>query len=372
MLGRFRRFSVRPTTAVIVTASILALAALEVWVLTLPFLADWPVALPGGWNARESSILLDLILVLPAMTILLLWVWSQPRFVTTGPRLPRWLKPWIRPKRLLYLLIPYALAQLSALDLGLGQILAAAAGLAVIGEIFAFGLLTVKVAQLTRATRQVWRQGYSFTTALSTGVERTFGALPIVPAMRLAIFEVAQIYHLTLGWFARRPAGVRRFTYHRHRDETMMIGVTLMIVIEAIPIHVVVHHYSPLAAWILTGLHVYSLLWTIGFLVSVRQRPHELSATRLRLSTGLWSEAVVELANVKEVIDARGSEGAPDEGSAEESGPVGKFGSRHDVTLELHEPVKVYELFGAGEEVKSIRIGLDGPEEFLEALGMGR
>lgn len=364
MLRRLRSFNGSPTTAVVVPAFVVAVAALEVWVLTLPFLADWPVALPAGWNAREASILLDLILVLPAMAALLLWVWSQPRFVTAGPKLPRWLRPWIKPQRLLYLLIPYALAQLSAPDLGLGHILAGIAGLAIIGEIVAFGILAVKLTQLSRVTRQARLHGYSFTTALAVGLERTFGASQLVPAMGLVTFELAQIYHFTIGWFARRPSGARTFTYHRHRDETLWFGLTLMIVIEAVPIHVVVHHYSTVAAWILTGLHAYSLLWTLGLLVSVRQRPHVLRGTRLRLSTGLFSEAVVELSNVREVIDARGEEAEP----TEEDEQVGKFGSRHDVTLELHEPVRVHELFGGGEEVSIIHIGLDAPDEFLEAL----
>lgn len=369
----------RPNTALIVTATVLALATVEVWALSPPVLAEWPVALPAGWSARESSILFDLILVLPLMAATLVWVWSRPRFVLTGPKLPQWLtwlRPWIRPRRLLYLLIPYAIAQLSALELGLGHILAAVAGLAIIGEIFALGVMAAKLVQIVRATRVERRAGYSFTAAIAVATEKAFGVVPLGPAMRLAVFEVTQIYHLTAGWFVpRKPAGAHTFTYHRRRDETLMIAFSMIIVIEAVPLHAVVHHYSPLAAWILTGLHVYSLLWTLGDLAAARQRPHTLSGSALRLSQGLWREAVVELGNIRAVIDARQAEAeqsaATDAGGDDDdSGTAATFGSRHDVTLELREPIAVYGLVGSRQGVTTVRLALDEPDEFLEELSV--
>ena len=372
MFRAVKRFRFRPSTALIVTGLLVALAAVEVWALSLPVLAEWPVGLPAGWNARDSSILFDLMLVLPLFVVLLAWVWSTPRFVTTGPRIPRWLRPWIRPKRLLYLLIPYAIAQLSSLELGLGQVLVAVAGLAVLGEIFAFGVLAVKLTQLTRATRHAQGEGYSFSTALTAATERTFGALPIVPVMRLAVVEVPQLFNLTAGWFTgfftRRRASVTTFTYHRRRDETVFIGLSIFVFIEAVPVHVVVHHYSAWGAWLATALHIYTLLWTMGDLASVRQRPHRLAGNRLRLSQGLWQESVVELANIRAVVDARGLE--PDKADKRKDGEDGlvTFGSRHDVTLELAEPVAVYGLMIGRVEATTIHLALDDPDAFLAAL----
>ena len=369
MFRAVKRAGFRPSTALIVTLLVVALAAVEGWVLTLPVLVVGPGGLPAGWNARDSSILFDLILVLPLFVLLLAWVWSTPRFVTTGPRIPRWLRPWIKPKRLLYLLIPYAIAQLSALELGLGSILAAVAGLAVIGEIAAFGLFAAKLTQLTRATRGAQREGYSFVTALTVATERTFGALPIVPAMRLAVTEVAQLHSLTAGWFRRsRRDGVTTFTYHRRRDETLFIGLSIFVVIEAVPIHVVVHHYSAWGAWIATALHIYTLLWTLGDLASVRQRPHRLEGTKLRLSQGLWQEAVVDLGNVSAVVDARALVQDEKAKPAEDDEGVMTFGSRHDGTLELKEPVAVYGLTFVRGQATTIQLALDDPDAFLAAL----
>ncbi|MFA5551849.1 MAG: hypothetical protein WDA03_09555 [Trueperaceae bacterium] len=372
MFRAVKRAGFRPSTALIVTLLVLALAAVEVWALTLPVLAEWPVGLPAGWNARDSSILFDLILVLPLFVLLLAWVWSTPRLTTTGPRIPRWLRPWIKPRRLLYLLIPYAIAQLSALELGLGAILAGVAGLAIIGEVAAFGLLAVKLTQLTRATHRARIEGYSFSTSLTTAMERTFGALPIAPVMRLAVFEVTQLFNLTAGWFTRgQRDGVTTFTYHRRRDETLFIGLSIFVVIEAVPIHVVVHHYSAWGAWLATALHVYTLLWTLGDLASVRQRPHRLAGTKLWLSQGLWQEAVVDLGNVRAVVDARGLVEDERAKPAEEDDSVMSFGSRRDVTLELKEPVAVYGLTFGRVGVATIQLALDDPDAFLAALTRG-
>lgn len=75
----------------------------------------------------------------------------------------------------------------------------------------------------------------------------------------------------------------------------------------------------------------------------------------------------MELSNVRAVIDARGHQeecgaGQPASGSAE------SFGSRHDVTLELHEPVTVHGLTFGRKEVLSIHLTLDDPDAFLAEL----
>jgi hypothetical protein len=187
--------------------------------------------------------------------------------------------------------------------------------------------------------------------------------------MRLAVTEVAQLHNLTAGWFTRgRRDGVTTFTYHRRRDETLFIGLSIFVVIEAVPIHVVVHHYSAWGAWIATALHIYTLLWTLGDLASVRQRPHRLEGAKLRLSQGLWQEAVVDLGNVSAVVDARALVQNEKAKPAEDDEDVMTFGSRHDVTLELKEPIAVYGLTFGRVEATTIQLALDDPDAFLAAL----
>lgn len=356
------------SAALFVSALAVVIVAVEVWALSLPALAAWQVGWPAGWNARALGILLDLLIVVPLATLLLVQVWRRSVTATgLADVLPPWVKGWIRPRRLLYLLLPLAVAYLGQLELGLGALLAGVAGLAVIGELIAFGALAVKLTQLVRATRALRLDGYSVPIAVLRAAGKVFGfaAPPVLFVLRLAILEVTQLYYVTLGWLRRRRReGDLTFTYHRRRDETTLIGLLLMVSIEAVPVHLLLHHFSQVAAWIMTALHVYSALWVLGMLAAVRQRPVTLSGRRLRLAWGLFSEAVVDLGNLKDVRDVRD---APEPPAVDAS-----FGSRLDVVLELEEPVTVYGLFGDAEEARTLSLALDEPTEFLEAVSAAR
>lgn len=354
----------RRPVALLTSAAVLVLVAVEAWVLSLPLLADMPAPVPAGWSARDASLLLDLLVLAPLLTLVLVRVWRRPG-TTPGGALPGWLRSWLRPRRLLYLLLPPLFAVLMRSDLGWGEALTAVAGLAVLLEVLAFGVLAVKVAQVGRATRAARRAGHSLPTALGIATGQAFGDLPIVPALRLATLELAQVYYLTCGWL-RRPTrpGQRAFTHHRRRDETVLVAIAIIITIETVPVHVVVHQFSALVAWILTGLHAYSLIWTLGVLAAARQRPVVLGDGWLRLTDGLWSEAVVAVENLRSVTDARAVEALP--------APDASFGPRSDVLLELERPVLVHGAFGRAREARTLTLALDEPGAFLKALQAAR
>ncbi len=115
------------------------------------------------------------------------------------------------------------------------------------------------------------------------------------------------------GSWSRQAGGKRRraraFTSHGSEDDTVFVAVALAICIEIVPIHFLMHMYSPLAAWILTALSGYSLLWVLGDMAARRNRPHQLGAKWLRLSYGLRWEAVVPLGAI---VAVHGAEEAPE------------------------------------------------------------
>src|SRR5690625_2736946 len=252
--GHVLRLPGRPRAAPL-TALIAAVVAMEVWALSLPLLGRTPSPLPAGWSARDASILFHLNLVLPLLVVALIAGWRRPAAAGRGIAVPGWLRPWIRPRRLLYLLVPPLLAYLARLELGLGELVAGVAALAVIGEVVAFALASVLLVRMVRATRAARAEGYTLPTSVMVAAGKALPLSPFVPALRMALYEITQLYYLTVGWFrpARHPVGrgaARTFTYHRRRDETLFLGLIIFVTIEAVPVHVVVGHYSQLAAWI--------------------------------------------------------------------------------------------------------------------------
>lgn len=102
-----------------------------------------------------------------------------------------------------------------------------------------------------------------------------------------------------LWWTLRRrrdvPPGAATFSY------SSRIGVMLWVAIALTPVEVGVVHLLlpwPAARWALVVLSVVTLLVTVGFALSLGQRPHTLDRGELRLRFSFLREVVVPVADV--------------------------------------------------------------------------
>lgn len=301
----------------------MTLAVAEVWALQQPAIVTNP--------NFGLVVTLDLAVVLPAMCFLLL-------------RRRRPLTPSVLVSGMIFGGFVSALL-LRVYGHTRSHTLVVLIGLELLSLVF-FG---TKIVTFVRRVRADLRMGEPLEQTLRRSLETTYAGLPALP-------EVFLIYYGVFGSFRRTPPErPHTFSYHRSQDTTVSLALMLIIALEVVPLHVLVHSWSSVAAWLLTGLSLYTLLWLLGDLQALRLKPITLTPTRLRLYTGLRWQAEVALDNIAAVT------------TAEPTAACINFSisrSKPQLYLLLKRPASVFGVFGRRTEVTCIGICVDEPERF--------
>ena len=94
--------------------------------------------------------------------------------------------------------------------------------------------------------------------------------------------EISIFHYAIAGWRGKAPTGPRVFSYHRENTYvTLAVALLMVMFVELFAVHALVHvFWSRLAAWILTGLTVYGIVWFLGDLHAIRLRPILLAISR--------------------------------------------------------------------------------------------
>jgi hypothetical protein len=114
-------------------------------------------------------------------------------------------------------------------------------------------------------------------------------AIPFATAARVLAGELSILYYA----FAVRakpdvPPGARAFALHKRSgaaDLIMLVGIGSLI--EAAPVHLVIAHWNPKAAWAMTALSLYGALWACALGRSFALRPTLVSEREILVRFGL-------------------------------------------------------------------------------------
>jgi hypothetical protein len=159
-----------------------------------------------------------------------------------------------------------------------------------------------------------------------------------------------------------RHAGM---TYHRGTfGLALALAFTPVVVTEAAAMHLLLR--GGIAAWILTALHAYALLWLWGFFLGPRAYPHRVGTTTAVLRDGPMYRVRLPLSAVTAVTARTERVG---NALTERDGAVllGARG-RVDVWLELAEPVKVQRPCHEPLTTNHLAVASDDPDALVEHL----
>jgi hypothetical protein len=328
-----------PLFAVIV----IALCGVELWVVSSP-------AFPSAASPLALVITLDLLLGIPLLFYGLV----------------------MRP----YRLSPIAVAPIFLLAVVLAgyilppdgrRYLDAAAMLLPLLELALLAAFLWKARALYRRYRHARNKHMYFTEALETSVQATFGANL---AFKLITLELTLMFLAFFGWFMTfRTADpqAKVFSYHRKSLYTVVFLVFLVLmIVETVGFHLLIQHWSPLLAWILTGSSIYTIFWLIGDFNATRLHPIVLANATLHLRSGLRWSAALPLADIVEVQK-------PKQRDAKSPGylSLARAGQPQLVLL-LRRPARVEGLFGRVKQVSRIGLFLDEVGAFREELARQR
>lgn len=142
----------------------------------------------------------------------------------------------------------------------------------------------------------------------------------------------------------------------------ILAGIMIAIVIELMAGHLLLHLWSPIAAWIHTAIGLYGTLWLIGDYRAMRFRPIRLSDGALHIRCGLRWSVHVPLSEIA-AIEPAGRRHANEEGYLDASP---SWSPRQ--TIRLKHPVVAEGPYGIRKNVQVLGIQLDEPDRLRNAL----
>lgn len=189
------------------------------------------------------------------------------------------------------------------------------------------------------------------------------GLVPPGAVSRALAGELSALYY-AFAWKARvdAPSDARVFTLDRNsgvRDLFLLIGCASLIELPAV--HLVASHWSRLAAWILTGLGIYSAIWILAISRSFRLRPAYVTGEQVVIRMGLLFSLIVP----KKCIRAVSSR--PEAIGRNDVFVFPKFAGPN-VFIEFTDPVVAERLFGFRRKVNALGLCADEAEFLLHNL----
>jgi hypothetical protein len=170
------------------------------------------------------------------------------------------------------------------------------------------------------------------------------------------------LYYAVVGPFLRRSARDNEFSYTETSGlGALVLALAILVVMEGIPAHFMIHSWSAKGAWVHAALDGYVLIWTTAAYQAARLRPVTIERGRLLVRASILWTAEIPLATIEAVrpIAARPS--------GQEVLCVA-LGAAPNVLLTMNEPVAVRGPFGTRKLVRQIALFVDEPARLTSAL----
>ena len=178
-------------------------------------------------------------------------------------------------------------------------------------------------------------------------------------------FEISVFYYGFINW-KKRKLQDHEFSYHKKSGTVAVLAVLIGIVwIETFVTHILLEMWSPLAAWILTGLSLYTGFQLFGTLRSLSKRPISIEKDTLHLRFGIIGEACIPLGNIDQL--AFSSKQFPQDEHIRKLSPLGDL-ENHNVLIHLKETATLQGLYGMKKKCRTIALHVDEKESFKKAL----
>lgn len=124
-------------------------------------------------------------------------------------------------------------------------------------------------------------------------------ASAVIPYRRLAEIaaaEIAVFYYAIFSWRSK-PESVRNAQVFSCAEASgySLLGTLLVLLIlcEGVPLHFILSHYNPVAAWIFTGADIYGLLWAVAMIRAARLRTILVDDCWVKIRIGMIWEAAI-------------------------------------------------------------------------------
>jgi hypothetical protein len=189
--------------------------------------------------------------------------------------------------------------------------------------------------------------------------------IPVRRVADVAAAEVALVWYALLSWRAQpeMAPGDVAFTAHQASGLGGMVGALVLgCVMEGVGVHLLVARGSSAAAWGLTALTAYSIVWLVGLARSVALRPTTIGAAGLRVRVGVLWEMTIPFDRISAVTPGT-------------AGPSGRdtlkaaFLTSPRLSIDLAEEMEATGLYGQRKRgIMKVALYVDRPRELAAEL----
>ena len=180
--------------------------------------------------------------------------------------------------------------------------------------------------------------------------------------VRILGLELVVLYYAFVGPRTRPVSNPNTFSYTEKSGlGGLLFALGFVTVVEGLVVHFLLRQWRPVAGWIFTGLHAYTLLWLSAAYQAARLRPILLTETTMLLRLSLLWTAEIPLEQVARVESIK-------------ERPQGQeilraaFGDDPRLLLTLKAPFPIRGLLGVSKTVTQIALYVDEPERLRSAL----
>ena len=230
------------------------------------------------------------------------------------------------------------------------------------------GVLSIIFLKLRKAIKHYKKASNHHQDFYSILQETCTSILPEVPA-KLAANEIALIYY---GFFNFKKTELKSNEYSNYKGSGILStlgAVIFLVAVEMVTIHILAAKWSPILAWILTGLSIYSALQLIGIIRSVPKRPLIINDNELILRFGMLSETSVPI----EAIDTIAMADSSDFDKEKTTKTLSLLGEleNSNVVIQLKTPQQLQFIYGKPKSYTKLLLFVDDNQSFktnVEAL----
>ncbi len=157
----------------------------------------------------------------------------------------------------------------------------------------------------------------------------------------------------------------REFTLHRECGwSSVVLGLSLAILAEAFPVHLLVARANPALAWTLTATSASGLVWLVADAVALGRRPTRILVDALDLHVGRRWSARIPLADVASFTEVRGAPPPRRERGTLRAVMLGDPA----FVIDLREPVIARGPGGIRREIRRVTLAPDDRARFAAEL----
>ena len=223
--------------------------------------------------------------------------------------------------------------------------------------------VSVFVRRMSAAFKESQTKQTDYYSMLQTACEKVIGKNRIA---EIFATEIGMISYALFTWKRVLPTE-QQFTQTKMSSTIgLYVAVIMILLIESVPLHLLLHSWSPVLAWVITILSAYSLIQILGQMKSLSRRFHELGEDYLIIRNGIFSEMHVPYEQIESVeVSEKDLDNFDFE--IKKTGMLSKM-ENHNIILRFNQEIVIRKFYGVRSKAKAIGIWVDEKQDFEAKL----